>query len=102
MESLFGSIAGVIQHLDSDFSFAEELLTVAKMKEFINEIKMLSRGVELYRKIDTENHTHQSGKVLVFEVKLRCQGNELTVIPEVYVNNIFYIIVFILFTLCRR
>lgn len=102
METLFGFIGDVILHLSPDTSFAYELLTVAKISEFINEINMLSRGVELYRKIDTENHTHQPGKVLVFEVKLRCQENELTVIPEVHALYIFYIIVFNFFTLCCR
>lgn len=95
LETLFGSIGDVILHLSSDNSFTYELLTVAKINEFINAIKMLSRGVDLYRKIDTENHTHQPGKVLVFEVKLRCQKNELTVILEVHALHIFYIIVLI-------
>lgn len=102
LETLFGSIGDVILHLSSDRSFADKLLKVAKINEFINEIKMLSSGVELYRKIDTENQTHQPGKVFVYEVKLRCQENELTVIPEVHALHIFYIIIFNLFTLCCR
>lgn len=78
------SITDIMPLLTSNFSFAYELLTVARMNELINEIKKLSKEVELYREIDTENAIYQPGKVNVFEVNVRCRGNELCVIKKVH------------------
>lgn len=89
LKELFYSITDAISNLSSESSFAHELLNEVNQGEFINRILSLSRRIKLYKKISTGKHTNQPGKVYVFDVKVKCQGNHIIVVKEV--NAFLYI-----------
>lgn len=83
LEKLAASIADSFTKLSSDSSFANKLLNEVNQSEFVNVIQSLSRGIELFTKINTDKCTNQPGKVYVVNIKVRCKGNHIVLVKEV-------------------
>lgn len=84
LKKLVDSITEAILKMSSDSSFAHELLNEVNQSEFVNVLQSLSRGIELFKRINTAEHTNQPGKVYVFDVKVQCRGNHIIVVKEVH------------------
>lgn len=79
LEKLAASIADIF----TDSSFANKLLNEVNQSEFVNVIQSLSRGIELFTKINTGKCINQPGKVYVVNIKVRCKGDHIILVKEV-------------------